>query len=310
VTSIGTCSSRRSCRPVRAAGRVPAGVDPRAARAVGSGAGPRALRLPQLGPAGGCGRHRRIPCVVACRPVSAAALVGLGGALRPIHYCFSQPSRWRGGSWGSVREAGGVLAVGAGALRSSISRSPSGRLGMVDGLRVPQEQGPTSTRFWAIRRARAAVAAEPRGLSQPGHIGPHRGLHSRRLDVGLIRARRVGGYLFLPVAAACLASFRLWNKVHSPWYALWILPLFACWTCAGLVGPHIRRSTSRCAWAFASSSTPARSTPPAASCRPNRASPSDLWCSACSGAGLLLSLFVVFLRPSPEPIGSRARFAG
>jgi uncharacterized membrane protein len=43
---------------------------------------------------------------------------------------------------------------------------------------------------------------------------------------GWMEERRSGNYPTLQVSAAMLASFLLWNKVHSPQYALWILPFF------------------------------------------------------------------------------------
>lgn len=46
------------------------------------------------------------------------------------------------------------------------------------------------------------------------------------LGYGWLRARREGAYPFVQVSAAMLAAFLLWNKVHSPQYALWILPFF------------------------------------------------------------------------------------
>jgi hypothetical protein len=47
------------------------------------------------------------------------------------------------------------------------------------------------------------------------------------MGYGWWRARREGDYPVLQVAAAMLAGFLLWNKVHSPQYTLWILPFFA-----------------------------------------------------------------------------------
>ena len=41
------------------------------------------------------------------------------------------------------------------------------------------------------------------------------------------RAGREGSFPFLPACAALLAGFLLVSKVHSPQYALWLLPLFA-----------------------------------------------------------------------------------
>ena len=40
------------------------------------------------------------------------------------------------------------------------------------------------------------------------------------------RARREDRYPFLPACAALLAGFLLVGKVHSPQYALWLIPLF------------------------------------------------------------------------------------
>jgi Glycosyltransferase family 87 len=40
------------------------------------------------------------------------------------------------------------------------------------------------------------------------------------------RARREGTYPFLPACAALLAGFLLVSKVHSPQFALWLVPLF------------------------------------------------------------------------------------
>ncbi|MEA2460757.1 MAG: hypothetical protein QOH90_934, partial [Actinomycetota bacterium] len=46
------------------------------------------------------------------------------------------------------------------------------------------------------------------------------------LGVGILQARRRGIYPFLEVCGALLATFLLWNKVHSPQYTLWLLPFF------------------------------------------------------------------------------------
>ncbi|GAA5144627.1 hypothetical protein GCM10023321_01310 [Pseudonocardia eucalypti] len=47
------------------------------------------------------------------------------------------------------------------------------------------------------------------------------------LGIGWWRYRRDGVYPWIPVSAAMLAGFLLLHKVHSPQYALWILPFFA-----------------------------------------------------------------------------------
>lgn len=45
--------------------------------------------------------------------------------------------------------------------------------------------------------------------------------------LGLRRSNQEGQFPFVQVCGALLAAFMLWGKVHSPQYALWILPFFA-----------------------------------------------------------------------------------
>ena len=46
------------------------------------------------------------------------------------------------------------------------------------------------------------------------------------LAVGWVRAGREGVFPFIAVAAAMVAAFLLFSKVHSPQYTLWLLPFF------------------------------------------------------------------------------------
>jgi hypothetical protein len=46
------------------------------------------------------------------------------------------------------------------------------------------------------------------------------------LVAGIVIARRRERFPFLQVCGALLATFLLWNKVHSPQYTLWLLPFF------------------------------------------------------------------------------------
>ena len=47
------------------------------------------------------------------------------------------------------------------------------------------------------------------------------------LAYGWIRSRGERSYPVVQTSAALLATFLLWNKVHSPQYTLWLLPFFA-----------------------------------------------------------------------------------
>jgi uncharacterized membrane protein len=44
--------------------------------------------------------------------------------------------------------------------------------------------------------------------------------------LGWLRYRRDGAYPWLPVCAAMVCGYLLFNKVHSPQFALWLLPFF------------------------------------------------------------------------------------
>jgi uncharacterized membrane protein len=108
-------------------------------------------------------------------------------------------------------------------------------------------------------------------------------------------ARRAGRYPFLQVCGAMLVGFLLGGKVHSPQYALWILPFFVlldvrvvwwvAYTLADLtryVGVTIRDSD------------------------PSELSDALLTTGVWARAALLLALFVIFLRA--KPVGIRPAF--
>ena len=102
-------------------------------------------------------------------------------------------------------------------------------------------------------------------------------------------------YPFLQVAGAALVAFLLWNKVHSPQYALWLLPFFALlrvnvgwWVAYSLADLAVYAGIFRWFYDYASSQDIAEST------GAKNLVLAGIW----SRALLLAALYVVFLRAS------------
>jgi len=158
------------------------------------------------------------------RPVAAAVCFGVGGALKLYPLLFLLPLVLERIHAGDRRGAVRAGAAGAGTFAlinlPFVVLSPSGWA--------------VAYRFQALRK--------PNYDSLWGILGT-----SLELDQGTIttlstlvvivvlavvtweterRARREGAYPFLPACAALLAGFLLVSKVHSPQFALWMVPLF------------------------------------------------------------------------------------
>ena len=158
------------------------------------------------------------------RPMAAALGFGVGGALKLYPMLFLLPLVLERLHAGDRRGAVGAAAAGGGTFAlinlPFVILSPSGWM--------------IAYRFQTLRT--------PNYDSLWGILGT-----SFRLDQGTItilstlavivvlaavtwhterRARREGTYPFLPACAALLAGFLLVAKVHSPQFALWMLPLF------------------------------------------------------------------------------------
>jgi uncharacterized membrane protein len=107
----------------------------------------------------------------------------------------------------------------------------AGREGWLATYEFHQRRGPNFDNLWAL------WFPSDTWLGDYGPITPERlnlvtaaltgAFFLAALGVGWWRARREGSFPFVQVCAALLAAFLLWNKVHSPQYALWILPFFA-----------------------------------------------------------------------------------
>ncbi len=157
------------------------------------------------------------------RPLWAAAVFGVGGALKLFPLFFLLPLLLDIWMKHDVKAAGRVIASGIGTFAvinlPFVIASPAGwwityefhslRTGNFDSI-------------WYLGWPRAAphtinVIAAALILT----------FFASSLAYGWIRARREQVFPFLQVGAALVASFMLWNKVHSPQYTLWILPFFA-----------------------------------------------------------------------------------
>lgn len=166
------------------------------------------------------------------QPTGAAVLFGIGGALKFYPLFFLAPlalEQWRKADW---RRAGTVAATGA--LTFVVINLPFA-LANFDGwsgtYRFHQLRSPDFNSIWHW------LGGWPQWANNLPLLTPE---FTNRLTTVLIgasfvaalavgwrRSARDGRYPFVQVSAAMLASFLLWNKVHSPQYALWILPFFA-----------------------------------------------------------------------------------
>jgi uncharacterized membrane protein len=164
------------------------------------------------------------------RPTVAAALFGLGGALKFYPLLFLIPlalERWRDGD-----RAAAFRAAGAGVAIAALVNLPI--------LIVDPEGWFITYRFHSLR---------PPNYDSLWGVGPLYDLGTRTsnvlttslflVTVGAVlwtaerRARR-DAYPFVQVCGCLVAAYLLWGKVHSPQFALWILPFFV------LIGVRVR----------------------------------------------------------------------
>ena len=157
------------------------------------------------------------------RPVGAAAVFGVGGALKLFPLFLLLPLCLDVLMRRGVKDAGRALAAGVGTFAvinlPFVIASPSGWW--------------TTYEFHSLRTANfdsiwylgwPSAAPETTNLITAALIVT---LFAGATAYGWARARREGVFPFLQVGAALVATFMLWNKVHSPQYTLWILPFFA-----------------------------------------------------------------------------------
>jgi uncharacterized membrane protein len=155
-------------------------------------------------------------------PVWAGALLGLGGVFKLFPAFFLLPLAAEGVAAGDRRRS--IAAPAAGITVLVVANLP---------FALANFGGWSATyRFHSLRAADFNSiwhwVAPGLGVGRLNLLsgGLTAAFWAAALMAGYLRARREGTYPFVAVSAAMLAAFLLWSKVHSPQYALWILPFF------------------------------------------------------------------------------------
>lgn len=166
------------------------------------------------------------------RPGWAAVWFGVGAAFKMYPAFFLAPLFFDELRRRGFRSA--LASAGGGVLTFVLVNAPffaGGPEGWLATYEFHRNRGPNYDSIWA------QWFPSDTWLGEYGAISPERlnvvtavltgAFFVAALGFGWWRARRDGDYPFLQVCGALLAAFLLWNKVHSPQYALWILPFFA-----------------------------------------------------------------------------------
>jgi uncharacterized membrane protein len=156
------------------------------------------------------------------RPGWAGVLFGIGAALKMYPILFLAPlvlDRIH------ARDKKGALVAGGAGLATVVAVNLPFALANWDGWIATylfhERRGPNFDSIW--------------NLGWPNWTPEHFNLVSGVLTASFFLACLVGGYAiarrrnvypFVQVCGALLATFLLWNKVHSPQYTLWLLPFF------------------------------------------------------------------------------------
>jgi uncharacterized membrane protein len=155
-------------------------------------------------------------------PLWAAAVFGVGGALKLFPLFLLLPLFLDVWMKRDVKAAGRVIASGIGTFAAInlpfVIASPAGWWATYEfhSLRTGNFDS-----IWYLGWPRAAP--ETINLVAAALVFV---FFASAVAYGWVRARREQVFPFLQVGAALVASFMLWNKVHSPQYTLWILPFF------------------------------------------------------------------------------------
>jgi uncharacterized membrane protein len=162
------------------------------------------------------------------RSVATSVCFAIGGALKLFPLLFLLPLGIE--QWASRGRRVSLRAVAVGVGAFALINLPF-VLANFDGWWATFEfhalRGPNFDNIWAIRTLGPLElpALEPADLNRVTAILTGV-MFIGAFAFGFRRMKQDGSYPFVQVSAALLAAFLLWNKVHSPQYALWLLPFF------------------------------------------------------------------------------------
>jgi uncharacterized membrane protein len=162
-------------------------------------------------------------------PLWAAAMFGVGAAFKMYPLMFVAPlvlDRWMTyrDRIGAVR----VAVVGAGTfLMINIPFMIVNFDGWIATYSFHSARGPNFDSIWCAARdmCLSAPGYDPKTLNLVT-LGLTALFGLGILGVGLWRFKREQVFPFVQCCGAMMATFLLWNKVHSPQYTLWLLPFF------------------------------------------------------------------------------------
>ncbi len=157
------------------------------------------------------------------KPVWAAVLLGIGGALKLYPLFFLAPLlldrlRRRGLRDGLTAAAVGVATFGLINLPFALINSQ----GWFATYQFHRERGPNYDSIWYL--GSPSLSPDRANFITAGLLAASFVLI---LLFGWVRSQHGRAYPFLQTCGALLAAFLLFNKVHSPQYTLWLLPFFA-----------------------------------------------------------------------------------
>jgi uncharacterized membrane protein len=161
-------------------------------------------------------------------PLGAAALFGVGAALKMYPILFVGPLVLEALWERKPRRAGLVVAVAVGTLVAiNLPFAIAGPDGWLATYEFHTLRGPNFDNIWAVREFGPIhlPALEPGRLNLVTAVLTAIFLVGA-LAWGWVRAKSLGRYPVVAVSGALLVAFLLFNKVHSPQYALWLLPFF------------------------------------------------------------------------------------
>ena len=231
---------------------------------------------------------------------AAALCFGIGAALKLYPLLFLIPLVLHPATEGDRREAGKLLGIGIGSLAAiNLPFAVFNFEGWFATYEFHRLRGPNFDNIWALRDLGPLTlpALEPAALNVVTFV-----LTAAFFVVALVAGwrafRRTGAWPYLDLCAALLCAFLLWNKVHSPQYTLWLLPFFVLvpvpvgwWIAYSIVDVAVYVGVFRFFYDACSTNLCQILAEPTVSQRVMTA-------AVGLRAGLLLVLFVVFLRRS------------